>query len=152
MKRWRIGYAAFWLIILLVPFQLKENVDWLLGKHGQLGHHSIIGILVIVGFFLPIFVLIIKFRPRFDAFLHYLNTCQLPKWTFARVIVGFGVVAGFCLCFLWLLARDVEFGDPRWLMLHSSLIVSVNFLESHWVATDQRRQRSEPQLNRKSLA
>src|SRR5712664_2237256 len=152
MKRWRVGYAAFWLIILFVPFEISQTVDWLFGKHGLLGHHNLIGILVIVVLSFPLFVLIVKFRPRFEAFLHYLNTCQLPRFTVARAIVGVGLVMGFCFCFLWQFVSVEELYDPRWLLLVSGLIISFNFLETHWVATDQRRQRSEPHPNRKSFA
>lgn len=150
MKRWRIGYAAFWLLIFFVPAEILQAFDWLFGRDGVLGHHPLIEIMVMVVGSLPLFVLVVKFRPKLTAFRDYLNTCQLPGLTFARVVVSVGVVTGFCTCFIWLFESVEKLSDPRWLLLMAGITLTVNLLEIRWVASDQRQ--SAFRLNRKGFA
>ncbi len=89
-----------------------------------------------------------KIQRRFAVWLYDLDRRPIPRFTVARVILVFGIVASACWCFIWLTDYEKYYG-PASVLLIAAVIVSFNFLENLWVDIDRRQGRTlRPNRNR----
>src|SRR2546429_2820369 len=104
----RIGYSGAMLGGLYLPFAMAEIITGLAGTRWN------------VAWFIVMLISLIaavvwrktpsKIQQRFAVWLYDLDRHPIPRFTVARVILVFGIVAGACWCFIWLTDNEKYYG------------------------------------------
>ena len=133
----RIGQCAFVLVCSSLWVGMVQGISWLSGIQNGNTLFTIGMVITVIGF-LAWRMSPERIQRRVAVWIENLEARPIPKLTPIRVMMVLSVVVSWGFSFVWL-AEDEKRQNFPFLLLIGGLIASLNFLENHWVANDQRR-------------